>query len=263
VHTCCCSEETLYYCHEAFLAIIIFPFSSSSSPSSYHLNSLTSSSTDFAARYYNMKVSTALCALSLGSWTLAAPIVVFKNEPPKYSGVQITRIPVTPASADTWPIRTHKFTTTQDATAQDALNGRPDNRPYSPTSDVAPSEALAAPRPLKTSYLLSIRPFASHSSENESPDAASASSSQSPHSEFQDSSIVEAETGSVKKHHHFTTVELETLGNKPNYQTIPCPKQSGYFHLVKGYTDTTVVAVVFILIAVIALIELWNPICRQ
>ncbi|ETS77794.1 hypothetical protein PFICI_09856 [Pestalotiopsis fici W106-1] len=206
-----------------------------------------------------MKVSTALCALSLGSWTLAAPIVIFKNEPPKYSGTQITRTSIDADSADTWPIRTHKFTNTQDA-AQDSLTGRPDNRPYSPTSDVAPSEALAAPRPLKTSYLLSIRPFMLHSSENASPDTAP--SSQSPHSEFQDSSIVEAETGSVKKHHHFTTVELETLGNKPYYQTIPCPKQSGYFHLVKGYTDTTVVAVVFILIAVIALIELWNPICK-
>lgn len=199
-----------------------------------------------------MKVATALCALSLSSWALAAPIVIFKNEPPKYSGPQITS---TADSTDTWPIRTHKFTNSQDAQA--VLEGRPDNRPYTPTSDVTPSEALAAPRPLKTSYLLSLRPFLLHAAENESPTTSTSSQS-----EFQESSIVEAETGSFRhKTHDFTIVELETQGNQPLYHKVPCPKQKGHFHLVKEYADTTVVGVVFLLIAVIALIELWGPIC--
>ncbi|KAK6066504.1 hypothetical protein SCUP234_12048 [Seiridium cupressi] len=192
-----------------------------------------------------MRVSKALCALSISSWTLAAPIVmVFKHAPPKYSGPSIS-------SKDTWPVRTPKFRIAEEADAQDALEARPDNRPFTPSSDVTPSEALAAPRPLKTSYLLSIKPFMVHEDEKTSV----------PLAEFQESSTVKEETGVVMRHDP-TIVELETEGNKPFYRKTPCPTHAGHFHLDRRYADRTVVGIVFILIAAIALIELWGPICR-
>lgn len=192
-----------------------------------------------------MKASIALCALSLSSWAVAAPIVMlFKHAPPKYSGPQIT-------STDTWPVRTYKFTVGQDAASQDVVDGRPDNRPYSPSRDVAPSAALAAPRPLHTSYLLSLKPFAVHT---EGGDAT-------PRPSFQESTTVKEETGSIRTHQP-TTVELETEGNMAFFHKIPCAMHKGQFHLARQYADMTVVSIVLILIAVIALVELWDSICR-
>jgi hypothetical protein len=218
-----------------------------------------------------MKVSaTALCALSMCSWTLAAPIVVSKHETPKYTGSQVgttdawrsrTFKHLTPkytgpqvGTTDTWPVRASKFSI-PEAAAQDVLDERPDNRPYSPSGDVTPSEALAAPRPLKTSYLLSIKPSTHGQEKNEekTPDTWT---------EYPGSSIVKEETGSVVKHHS-TIVELETQGNKPIYAKMPCATRQGHFYLVRRYADMGVVGIIFILMAIIALIELWDPICRM
>lgn len=215
-------------------------------------NTTSPTSTQFSvcrASRRAMKVSSALCALSFASWTIAAPMVMtFKHTPPKYSGPQIT-------SLDTWPIRTSKFAIGHKDGAQDILNGRPDNSPYSPSSDVAPSEALAAPRPLKTSYLLAIKPFMLPAEDKTPEDKAPV-----PQSDFLESSTVKEETGSIMRHYP-TTVELETEGNKPFYKKIPCVIHQGHFFLVRRYADTTVVSIVFILIALIAMIELWKPIC--
>ncbi|KAH6646784.1 hypothetical protein BKA67DRAFT_580565 [Truncatella angustata] len=198
-----------------------------------------------------MRTSIALCVLSMSSWTLAAPIVLMvKHATPKYSGAQIT-------SSDIWTIRQSNFKVPGDASAQDVLEGRPDNKPYTPSGDVTPSEALAAPRPLKTSYLLSLKPVvppADASVKNPREDQESVSQSQS-QPEFQQSTTVKEETGTVTKHLP-STVELETQGNAPYQHKTPC---HGY--LVRQYVDMPVVSVVFLLITIIALIELWDSIC--
>ncbi|KAI0126656.1 hypothetical protein BJ170DRAFT_684238 [Xylariales sp. AK1849] len=134
-----------------------------------------------------------------------------------------------------------------EAGAQGALQGRPDNSPYSPSSDVAPSAALAAPRPLKTSYLLAIKPFtlpAKDKTLNKRPLVSQP--------DFLEHSTVKEETGS----------ETETEETKPFYKKIICARQRDDFYIVIRYVNMTIVTIVFILIALVALINLWVPICR-
>lgn len=199
-----------------------------------------------------MKASIALSALSLSTWALAAPVVMFINHsPPKYSSPQIT-------SADVWTLRQpSRFTTSEDAGTQGVLQGRPDNRPYRPTSDVAPSEALAAPRPLETDYLLSLKPILPS---EDSPVTKPEEELNTP--TFKDSSTVKQETGSIMKHHP-TIVELETQATRQASNELPCTMQGGRLYNVRQHADATVVGIVLVLVAIIALIELWNPICRM
>lgn len=74
-----------------------------------------------------------------------------------------------------------------------------------------------------------------------------------------ESSTVNEETGSVMRHDP-TIVELETEGNKPFYRKVPCALPQGHVNHVRPHADMTVVGIVFALIALIVIIELWDSI---
>ncbi|KAI0125156.1 hypothetical protein BJ170DRAFT_686024 [Xylariales sp. AK1849] len=195
-----------------------------------------------------MKISVALCAVSNISWVLAAPVVaVLKhaNNQPEMPTI------ISPGTLSQKPnLRIPPMVTgVEHPGTRDDLEGRPDNRPFSPLDDVAPSEALSSPRPLTTAYLLSLR-------------QGSAKTNQVQHPEIPDSSIVREEIGSPLRPSRPSIVELETQGNKPFYHRQPCTMHDGaqHFHEVRVYADTTVVSIGIIFIVAVAIFELWNPI---
>ncbi|KAI1854156.1 hypothetical protein JX265_000560 [Neoarthrinium moseri] len=195
-----------------------------------------------------MKASIALCALSASSWAFAAPLLVLlQHAPPKSTVISSSTAP-----HDSSFLIKPEIAVVEDAGVQDVLETRPDNRPYSPSDDETPSKALASPRPLKTAYLLSLQDSSDHVTEKEQPPSQAV---------VPDSSIIREETGKAARI-HLTTVELETEGNKPLYDRVPCKMHAGHFYLVRRYADMTLVTTVLIFIAIVALIEIWSPMCR-
>jgi hypothetical protein len=198
-----------------------------------------------------MKASIAFGAATLSAWALAAPILMAiphsQNQPGAATISSISATTQREMSSSRTP---SKVMIAEHSGIQEVLEGRPDNRPYTPSDDVTPSKALTSPRPLKTAYLLSLhhRP----GSEKLLP----------PSHPKSDSSIVREETGSASRTSNPTTVELETEGNRPLYHQIPCPMNIKHVHRVRNYADMAVVSVVLVFIALVAIIELWAPICQ-
>lgn len=198
-----------------------------------------------------MKASVVLAALSASTCALAAPVVMLLKHTPPPSAISPARFPSAALSAGTRPggphLRVPATVTIVDDLVDEDVSVRPDNRPYSPSDDVAPSVALSSPRPLKTAYLLSLEQNKGHSS--------------TPPTKSPDSSIMREELGATT-HSHPTIAELEAQGTKPVYEWIPCKMHRGHYHVVRRYADMTVVSIVLVFIAIIALIELWVPATR-
>ncbi|GKT42430.1 uncharacterized protein ColSpa_02611 [Colletotrichum spaethianum] len=103
-----------------------------------------------------MKPSTLLYALGLGQLCLAAPVPA--TIPDLVSHVQIearrlTKIARVSTYSTTPPVSTVKEVRDSE---QQRIEFEFNNRPVSPSEDTPPSLVLAAPRPLKTSYLQSL-----------------------------------------------------------------------------------------------------------
>lgn len=208
----------------------------------FHFSALTHSlippncSNDPSCRPITMKASTVLFATSLACSVSGAPM--FRVFPLEHHPGTSAR-PITSG-----PIVRLRFSTGFKSIAQ------PDNHPYTPSSLVTPSEALAAPRPLRTTYLLSLE------SNSETHNAKSTS---------EQSSIVREETGVASRTKTQPTIlELETEGSKPVFHHVPCNMHGDvHFHQVRKYADMVIVSIVLTFIGVVALIELWNPVCRR
>jgi hypothetical protein len=201
-----------------------------------------------------MKASLALAALSASTCTLAAPVVMLLKHTPPASTITPGRFPPATVPAGRLPDGSRlripsTVTIVEDPEDEDVLTVRPDNRPYRPSDDVTPSVALSTRRPLETSYLLSLDTTRKDHGVSQSPD------------ETPESSIMREEAGIVAVSHQ-TIAELEAQGNKPVYEWVPCKMHRGHYHVVRRYADMTVVSIVLVFIAVIALIELWDPVTR-
>ncbi|ORY67328.1 uncharacterized protein BCR38DRAFT_407310 [Pseudomassariella vexata] len=201
-----------------------------------------------------MKATLALCAVAFLSWTLAAPVVLMA-----LGGVQnqhdvVLKPTVPPLILSTQSqLRIPSKMTIEQADLKDIVAGRPNNRPYAPSDNITPSEALAAPRPLISSYLLSL---ASKLHKQAQVSHASVR---------QDSSIVREETGSTMKLKLPTIVELETEGSKPFFSRTLCHMHKGpaHYHDVRKYADMVIVVMVLAFVAGVVLLEMWTPIQRR
>ncbi|KAI1506088.1 hypothetical protein F5X99DRAFT_180467 [Biscogniauxia marginata] len=84
---------------------------------------------------------------------------------------------------------------------------------------------------------------------------------------FLDSSILREETRAnvAESEPEATIVEMETKASSESYTYVPCMSQHGtkYYHRVRKHTDVLVVGIVLSFVAIVLLIELWNPICQR
>ncbi|KAH8662295.1 hypothetical protein BX600DRAFT_316958 [Xylariales sp. PMI_506] len=197
-----------------------------------------------------MRPSNAFWLLAGSSLSAAAPIVLFKTQGSPTQITMSAKFGLEEAGSHISP----KVSNTQNIPPLDLPEARPDNRPYMPSEDVTPSEALTSPQPLTTTYLLSLKPD-SDQKETSQPSA---------NLDLPSNSIALEETGAADVPITLSIVQLETQGNEPVYYKVPCTMHigAGHFHVVRVYADSSVVGLACVFLALVALVELWGPVSR-
>ncbi|KAI1840010.1 hypothetical protein JX266_013782 [Neoarthrinium moseri] len=197
-----------------------------------------------------MKAAVVFYAFTLLFWSHAAPVpTTAKHAPLRLSSNSLVR--------DSHRHIQPKISRIEDIEVEGVLAAPPDNRPYSPSGDATTSQALSATQPLETTYLISLGQSLDKNAEVPQP-AVSVQSRPVMPAHMTYSSIVREETGTAVEI-HLSIVELETEGNKPVYDRVPCKMHPDHFHLVRRFADMSVVGIVFILITIVIILELCRP----
>lgn len=208
-----------------------------------------------------MKITTALCAATLGSAALGAPVTSMLN--PQHQQSTVSPKPHSIASyLESSARRFHlPFSLSFLGHSKPSPKDLPESSSLEDTlaflDDAEVAEVLTAPRPLATAYLMSLKPKTKAKTKAK-PETKPHSPSPVPGQE--QSSTVQAETGSLAGNNP-SAIEAETAASKPIYRYLPCQVHGGprHYHLARQYADMVVVGVLIAFVALVTLVELWSP----
>lgn len=216
-----------------------------------------------------MKITTALCAATLGSAALGVPVASMLDHQHQEAVVSSKQHSVA-SYIESSARRFHlPFSLSFLGHSKPSPKGLSESSSLEDTlsflDDSEVSEVLTAPRPLATAYLMSLKPTPKPKAKPQTKAKPKAKQhSQTPVSGQEQSSTVQAETGSLAGSNP-STIEAETAASKPIYRYLPCQTHGGprHYHLARQYADMVVVGVLIAFVALVILVELWSPISQR
>lgn len=210
-----------------------------------------------------MKITTVLCAATLGSAALGAPVTSMlspQHHQPAMSSKQHSVASFVESSARRFHL---PFSLSFLGHPKPSPKGLSESSSLEDTlaflDDAEVAEVLTAPKPLPTAYLMSLKPRPKTEARPKTKPH-----SQPPVSDQEQSSTVQAETGSLAGTNP-SVIEAETAASKPIYHYLPCQVHGGprHYHLARQYADMVVVGVLIAFVALVTLVEMWSPMSQR